>query len=281
MTARPSLASPLVIVGSGLVGALLVVAVLAPLLSPFDPRDLTGDALEVPSSRHLLGTNNIGQDIASQLIWGARMSLSLGVGAAGLSVAIGVLIGVTTGLVGGLLDIVVLRSIDVVLALPRLPLLVLVGALAGAGRVTLVLVIALLTWPVIARLARAQTLTLRRRGYVVAARGFGGGLGYVARRHLVPALAPILVTGFVAIAANAVLLEAALAFLGLSDPTAPSWGLVLNRALNHPGIYSTAAWAWWLLPAGFAITLSVLGFAFLGVGLEPVVNPRWQRSGTP
>ncbi len=280
MTGRPALASPLIVLGSGLVGAVLVVAVLAPLLAPFDPRDLTGDALEAPSARHLLGTNNIGQDIASQLIWGARMSLSLAVGAAGLSVAIGVLVGVTTGLVGGLLDMVVLRTIDVVLALPRLPLLVLVGALADAGRVTLVLVIALLTWPVIARLVRSQTLTLRRRGYVVAARGFGGGLGYVARRHLVPALAPILVTGFVAIASNAILLEAALAFLGLSDPTAVSWGLVLNRALNHPGIYYTSAWAWWLLPAGFAITLTVLGFAFLGVGLEPVVNPRWQRGAS-
>lgn len=265
------------LVGAGLVAVLVVVAVAAPLLAPYDPRSLAADSLLRPSAKHLLGTNNIGQDIFSQLVWGARTSLSVAVGSAGLAVALGVMIGAGGALIGGWADTVAMRVVDVALALPRLPFLVLVGALAGASRASVTVVIGVLTWPVVARLVRAQTLTLRQRGYVAAARGFGLGLAHVGRRHLVPALGPILVAGFVAIAANAVLLEASLAFLGLSDPTGVSWGLILNKALAHPGLYFTNLWVWWVLPAGGAIALAVMGFAFLGVGLESVFNPRWAR----
>jgi ABC-type dipeptide/oligopeptide/nickel transport system permease subunit len=254
-----------------------VVAVLAPVLSPYDPRALSGDAFQPPSPRHLLGTNNIGQDIASQVIWGTRTSLTLALGAASLAVACGFVLGVGAGLVGGLADTAIMRVIDVALAVPRLPLLVLIGTLAGAGRGVLIVVIAFLTCPVVARLVRSETLSLRQRGFVAAARGFGAGLPYVARRHLAPALGPIVMSSFVLIAGNAVLLEATLALLGVSDPTAVSWGLILNRALNQPGVYFTSAWTWWFLPAGFAITLAVLGFALLGVGLEPIFNPRVAR----
>ena len=269
--------SPLVVTGAGLVLCVAVVAVLAPVLSPFDPRALAGDALQPPSARHLLGTNNLGQDIASQVIWGARTSLTLAAGAATLAVTLGFVVGVGAGVTGGVVDTVIMRVVDVALAVPRLPLLVLVGALAGAGRTTMIVLIALLTWPVVTRLVRAQTRTLRQRGFIEAAKGFGGGLPYLARRHLLPALGPLLLSSFVLIAGNAMLLEATLAFLGLSDPTAVSWGLILNRAVNQPGLYFTSAWTWWLLPPGFAISLAVLGFAFVGVGLEPILNPRARR----
>ncbi len=276
---RALLRSPLFVVGAAMIVGLGVVALLAPVLSPFDPLALAGDSLQPPSARHLLGTNNIGQDIASQVIWGARTSLTLAAGAATLAVAVGFAVGVVAGVLGGLVDIVVMRVVDLALAVPRLPLLVLVGALTGAGRTTLLVLIALLAWPVVTRVVRAQTLTLRQKGFIGAARGFGGGFAYVARRHLLPALGPILVSSFVLIAGNAILLEATLAFLGLSDPTAVSWGLILNRAVNQPGLYFTSAWTWWLLPPGFAITLAVLAFAFVGVGLEPILNPRWRRAG--
>ena len=272
-----TLRSPLVLAGGGLLIALAVAATLAPVLAPYDPRALAGDALQAPSGRHLLGTNDIGQDIASQILWGARTSLVVAAGAATLAILMGVAVGVTAGLVGGVVDVVVMRVVDVLLAIPRLPLLVLVGALIGADRTALILLIALLTSPVVARLVRSQTLSLRQRGFVVAARGFGGGIGYVVVRHLVPAVAPIATSSFILIAGNAIILEASLAFLGLSDPTGISWGLMLNKALLHPGLYFIDAWMWWVLPAGFAITLAVLGFAFLGVGLEPLLNPRWRR----
>ena len=272
-----ALRSPLVLVGGGLLVTLVAAAVLAPAIAPYDPRALAGDALQPPSRRHLLGTNNIGQDIASQIVWGARTSLTVAVGAATLAIVVGVVVGVTAGLLGGVTDVVAMRVVDVFLAIPRLPLLVLVGALVGANRPTLIVLIAAIAWPVVARLLRSQTLTLRRRGFVDAARGFGGGVGYVVRRHLLPAVAPIAASSFILIAGNAILLEAELAFLGLSDPTGVSWGLILNRALLQPGLYFVDAWMWWVLPAGFAITLAVMGFTFLGVGLEPVLNPRWKR----
>lgn len=269
-----ALRSPLVLVGATVLVTLVAVAVLAPLLAPYDPKAASGPSLEPPSGQHLLGTDDIGQDIFSLLVWGARQSLIVGLGAATLAVAIGLVVGVAAGVLGGVVDTLAMRVVDVALALPRLPLLVVISALAAVDRTVLILVISLVAWPETARIVRSQTRVLRSRGYVGSARGFGGGLTYVARRHLVPALGPLLVAGFVTTAGQAVLMEAGLAFLGLADPTAVSWGLVLNRALVLPGLYFTPLWVWWVLPAGFAIALTVLGFTFLGVGLEPVLNRR-------
>ncbi|MDP8929492.1 MAG: ABC transporter permease [Actinomycetota bacterium] len=271
------LRSPLVLLGGGIVVVLVIVAVLAPLLSPYDPQGLSGSSLEPPSADHPLGTNHLGQDILSEIIWGTRTSLGVGSAAATLAVSLGVLVGVAAGLMGGVADTLATRVVDVFLALPRLPLLLVVAALVGSSRVKVAILIGLVIWPVIARYVRSQALTLRQRGFVDAARGFGGGFLYVMRRHLVPAVAPLIVAGFVAVTANAMLLEAGLAFLGLGDPSGVSWGLMLNEALAQPGLYFTPAWTWSVLPAGFAISLAVLGFTFLGVGLEPALNPRWRR----
>lgn len=271
--------SPLVALGVGILATLVAVAVLAPLLAPYDPRAVTGPSLQPPSAQHLLGTDDIGQDIFSRLIWGARSSLVVGVGAAVLTIVAGVVIGVGAGLLGGVVDAVVMRAVDVFLAVPALPLLILLAALVGSSQAGVIVVMAVLFWPAHARMVRSQTLTLRQRGFVSAASGFGAGPLYVVRRHLVPALGPIVVVGFVNVAGIAVLLEAGLAFLGLGDPTGVSWGQILNRALGQQGLYFTPLWTWWVLPAGFAVTLAVLAFTFLGVGLEPRFNPRWRRAG--
>lgn len=270
--------SALALVGAGIVGALALLAILAPVVSPYSPQALSGPPLQPPSVHHLLGTNNLGQDILSQLIWGARPSLSVAVGAATLALLLGVVFGVGAAVLGGVVELVVMRVVDVFLALPLLPLLILVAALVGAHAEDLVLVIGLMSWPATARVLRSQTLSLRGRGFVQAAKGFGRGPSYVVRRHLVPALGPLLVSGFVAVAAHAVLLEAGLAFLGLSDPTSVTWGLVLNEALLQEGAYFSALWTWWALPAGLAVTLAVLGFTFIGIGVEHNFNPRWERA---
>ncbi len=263
--------------GALIVATFAVVAVLAPVLAPHDPRALTGDALQRPSSQHLLGTNHVGQDLFSQLIWGARSSLLVALGAATLAVLTGLAVGVGAGLVGGMAEILAMRVVDVFLALPLLPLLVVVAALASPSLGLVTLVIGMTTWPAIARIVRAQTRTLRSRGFVRAARGFGAGSVYVVRRHVAPALGPVLSTWFVNVAAIAVLLEAGLGFLGLSDPTAVSWGSVLNEALRHQGLYFTTLWTWWVLPAGIAISIAVLAFTFLAVGLEPWLRPQLAR----
>ncbi|HVE46146.1 MAG TPA: ABC transporter permease [Acidimicrobiales bacterium] len=269
---------PLLVAGLVIVAAFGAVALLGPLLAPYDPSDLSGGAVEHPSARHLLGTNDIGQDIFSELIIGTRSSLVVAIPGATLAVAIGILVGVGAGLRGGWVDVAVMRVVDGFLALPGLPLVVLLASLAGTSRVALVVVIAMAGWPPIAHVLHSQVLQLRNRGFVRAARGFGASSGYVMGHHLVPAVGPIAAAGFVQWASTGIVLEAGLAFLGLGDPSTVSWGTMLNRALDYQGLYYSSLWIWWVLPAGLAITLAALGFAFVGVGLEPRFNPQWRKA---
>lgn len=278
MTAGASAArSPVVLIGAGLVTVFALMALLAPWLAPYDPQQPSGPSLSPPSSEHWLGTNNLGQDLLSQLIWGARPALLVATLGTAVTFVLAVLVGVGAALFGGVVDLLAMRAADVFIAMPTLPILILIGALTGTNRVFLTLVVGMLMWPPIARLVRSQALSLRQRGFVAAARGYGGGPGYLVRRHFVPALGPVLIAGLVAVAGNAIMLETTLAFLGLADPLVPSWGSMINEALAVPGILFLDAWTWWVLPTGFTIVLAVLGFTFLGVGLEPVLNPRWGR----
>jgi peptide/nickel transport system permease protein len=276
---RPRLArSPLLVVGLALVGLAVLAAVLAPLLSAHDPRAVTGPRLQEPSARHWLGTDVPGRDIFAQLVYGARASLVVGVTAGLLAMAGAVLIGALPALLGGSADTLSNRLVVFLLALPGAPLLILIGALAGNRQVVLILVIAFLGAAPNARILRSQALTLRQRGFVASAQGFGGGRLYVLRRHILPGLGPLLAVGFVNWASVAIGLEAGLAFLGLGDPSGISWGLMLNRALSQPAIYFSPMWIWWVLPPGLAVTGTLLGFTFVGVALEPTFNPRWLRS---
>lgn len=275
---RAVLRSGMALGGLGIIAALVVVAAFARVIAPYDAMTPSGDALAPPSAAHLLGTNDIGVDVLSQLIWGTRASLEVAVPAGALAVAIGALLGVGAGLLRGWAELLAARVLDGFLALPMLPLLVLVAALAGPSPPVLIMIIATIGWPQTARIVRAQTLTLRQRGFLAVAAGLGGGRFYLMRRHLLPALGPILVAAFVTWTGIAFVLHAALAFLGIGDPTTVSWGAVINRALNQPGIYTSAGWTWLVLPAGLAITIGVMGFTMLGVSLETSLHPRSRRS---
>ncbi|HEV2766592.1 MAG TPA: ABC transporter permease [Acidimicrobiales bacterium] len=270
--------SPLLVVGLGLLGLVLLVALIASLLTPHDPRAISGAALEEPSAGHPLGTDVPGRDIFAQLVFGARTSLTVATVSASLAMAGALLFGVLPALVGGAADSVSNRLMVFLLALPGLPLLVLVGSLAGESHLVVIVLIGFLGIAPNARILRSQTLALVQRGFISASQGFGGGPLYVLRRHLVPALGPLILVGFVNWAGLAVALEAGLAFLGLGDPSGISWGLMLNRALAQPSIYFSPMWTWWVLPAGLAVTFTVLAFTFVGVALEPSFNPRWLRS---
>ena len=271
-------ASPLLAAGVLIVVALVVVGALAPWIAPYDPQAITGDAFEPPSSAHLLGTNDAGADIFSGLVMGSRTTLVVAAAATALILVIGITVGLTAGLRGGLFDTALMRVVDVFLALPVLPLLIFIAALVGPSRTLSILMIGLFTWPQTARLVRSQTLSLRKRGFVDSARGFGAGPLHVMRQHLLPALGPVIAANLVYVAGLAVIIEAGLAFIGLGDPAAVSWGTMLNRAIENPQIYIGSLWLWWLLPAGLALTFAVLGFTFIGVALEPRFNPRWGRS---
>lgn len=265
-------------IGCGLLGAVSAMALLAPVLAQHDPAGVSGSALTRPSASHWLGTDIPGRDLFAQLVYGARTSLVVAVAGAAVAVLGAIVVGVLPALAGGAADALSMRAVVFLLAVPGLPLLVLVGAMVGDSRAAVIVLIGTIGVAPNARVLRSQTLSLRQRGFVAVSRGLGGGSGYVLRRHIVPALGPLLVIGYVNWAGVAIGLEAGLSFLGVGDPTGVSWGLTLNRALTQPGIYFSAMWTWWVLPAGLAITATVLGCTFVGVALEPRFNPRWLRA---
>jgi ABC-type dipeptide/oligopeptide/nickel transport system permease subunit len=269
---------PFLVPGASITAVFLLVAVFAPLLAPYGSQAIAGAALASPSVHHLLGTNDVGQDLLSQLIWGARTAAVVALPAAAIAILVGLVVGGLAGLLGGWVDNLTMRIVDMFLAIPMLPLLILIAALVGPSEIVVIVLIAAGAWPSIARVLRSQTLSLAQRGHVHAARGFGGGAVYVLRRHLAPALGPMLTANLVYWMGTAVVLQSGLAFLGLSDPTQVSWGEILNRALTHEGVYFTSEWVWWVLPAGFAIIIVCSGLAFLGLAFEPRFNPRWNRA---
>lgn len=262
------------IVGSLLLMLFILAALAAPLLAPYDPHDFSGQPLERPSPAHPLGTNDVGQDILSELIYGVRISLMVGLGAAIGTVALGLIVGAVAGYTGGRLDTLLMRLVDVMLTLPRLPLLILLAAFLGSGLVQTIVIISLLFWPSTARVIRAQVQSQRQRCYVKMARTFGGGVGYVLRRHILPSIAPLIAFGLITAAGQAVAMEAGLAFLGLGDPTAKSWGLMMRFALDLPGLLLTDRWLWWLLPPGLCITLLILALTYVGIGMERRLHPQ-------
>ncbi len=270
--------SPLLSVGAAMLGLVVAVGALAPWIAPFQPRAITGDAFESPSGAHLLGTNDAGADIFSRLVWGSRTTLVVAVTATVLVLAIGIALGLTAGLRGGWVDTALMRLVDVFLGLPFLPLLIFIAALAGPSLPTSIGMIGLFLWPQTARIVRSQTLSLRSRGFVGTARGFGAGPLYVIRRHLVPALGPVITANMVFVAGLAVAIEAGLSFLGLGDPAAVSWGAELQRAVTNQQIQIGSLWVWWLLPFGLALTFAIFGFSLIGVALEPRFNPRTGRA---
>jgi len=200
-----------------------------------------------PSWEHPLGANDIGQDILSNVIFGARVSLLVGITAAFAATVIGTLVGLASGYSGGLVDAALMRIVDVALSLPFLPLMIVIGVFLGPGLSTEILVISGVIWAGAARELRSQTLSVSRRDHVRAARAMGAGRWYVLRRHLLPAVFPLVIPQFVHAANVAILLEASLSFLGLGDPTTRSWGTILFYA-NARSAFLTDAWIWWVVP---------------------------------
>jgi peptide/nickel transport system permease protein len=272
--------SPSLLAGSIMLSLLAAVAVMAPLIAPFDPLAIHRGppSPSTPSSGHLLGTNDAGSDTFSRLVWGSRTSLVVAASATALLMVVALAVGLTAGLRGGIVDVVLMRITDVFLAVPVIPLIIFISVLAPASLTTSIVLIGAFTWPEVARVLRSQTLSLRARGFVRSARGFGAGSLYVMRRHLVPSLGPVIVVSVVQMASVVIAVEAGLAFLGLGDPSAVGWGQELDRALSHPSILFGSLWASWLLPTSLALAFTLFGLLLVGVGLEPWFNPRLRRA---
>lgn len=271
-------------IGAFLLITSLAMATFAPMLTPYRPtetiRDSNGRGMTFapPSVHGPLGTDDAGRDVWTQLAYGARVSMAIGFLAGFLSMAVGSLIGIAAGYFGGRIDTLLMRITDVLLVIPDIPLMiVLVAALRNldigfSPIFLLILVIGLLYWTSTARLIRSQVLSLKERQFVARARAIGAGHGHIIRKHILPQVMPLIVANTVLIVSVAILLESGLAFLGLGDPTQPSWGTMLNFAFARNAI-TRGAW-WFYLPPGLAIVWVTLGCTLLGNVLEEILNPR-------
>jgi len=265
--------------GAALAGLLIViaaiaVATLAPALAPGDPiKNSLLDRLTPPNAQHLLGTDTLGRDVASRLLYGARVSLIVGLSAVLLAGALGIALGLLSGWYRGWVDDLVMRVGDVQLAFPVLVLAVAVLAVLGGSLANLIIVLGLTSWITYARIVRGEVLTLRERDFVAAARALGARDAWILRRHLLPnVLPPITVVATFSVA-RTIIAEASLSFLGLGIPAPqPSWGAMLDEGRN----YITTGW-WLALFPGLAILVLVLGINLVGDWLRDVLDPRMER----
>jgi len=258
-------------VGAMVVLALVVAATLAPSLAPYDPTEQALDRmLEPPGRQHLLGTDDLGRDLLSRLLYGARVSLVVGLLSVGISLVTGVAFGLVAGYRGGWLDEVIMRVMDGLLAFPALVLALAITAALGPSLRNAMLAIGIVGIPSFARLVRGQVLSLRAQEFVEAARAGGAGDGRIVLRHIVPGtLAPIIVHASLRVAFG-VLAEAGLSFLGLgTQPPTPSWGAMLNTGREYLEMAP-----WLSIAPGAAIFLTTLSFNFLGDGLRDAADPR-------
>ncbi len=267
-------ANGLLTVGLCLVGAVSLAALLAPWLAPYDPLALDVDAiLRAPGGAHLLGTDALGRDVFSRLLYGGRVSLWVGFVAVGISVAIGLLLGLCSGYFGGLIDEAIMRGVDVMLCFPSFFLILAVIAFLSPSLTNIMIVIGLTSWMGVTRLVRAETLALRSRDFVLAARVSGMGAPGILFYHILPnAAAPVLVSATLGVA-GAILTESSLSFLGLGVlPPTPSWG---NMLMEGKEVLEVAPWL--SIFPGLAILITVLGYNLIGESLRDILDPRLRQ----
>jgi len=265
----------LALVGGAVVLGLVVLAVLAPALAPWDPhRPDIAKILEPPSAQHWLGTDHLGRDVLSRMLYGSRVSLAVGFVSVGIAALIGILLGAAAGYHGGLLDAAVMRLVDLMLVFPRFFLLLAVLAFLSPSIWTIMAVIGLTGWMGVARLVRAEFLALKEREFVLWSQSIGASAFRIIWRHILPnAMAPVLVAMTLGIPA-AILTESGLSFLGLGvQPPHATWGNILNEGKDAIEL------AWWLsVYPGLAILVTVLSYNLLGEGIRDALDPRLRQT---
>lgn len=254
----------------------VLVALLAPLITDASElraiNTIANPTWASPGGFSPLGTDNLGRSVWVQLVWGARISLLVGLAATVLAITIGSLMGITAGFVGGKIDAVLMRVTEWFLVIPFLPLAIVLAAVLGPSVRNVIIVIGVTSWPATARLIRAQVLTLKERLYVDRSRALGASRAHLMQRHIFPNVAPLILANTILVVPVAILSETTLAFLGLGDPTRASWGKMLNESFAA-GALSRNAW-WYYLPPGLTIMAVVLAFTLCGQALEEILDPR-------
>lgn len=261
----------LAVAGLVVVSLLFAVSFFAPVIAPYDPNAIDlKNILMPPGSSHLLGTDQLGRDILSRMIWGARISLKVGFVAVGIATLIGTILGTLSGYYGGIIDTLIMRAVDLMLCFPSFFLILTVIAVLEPSIWNIMAVIGFTSWMGVARLIRAEILTIREREFIQAARSQGASDMRIITRHIIPnAMSPVLVSATLGVA-GAILTESALSFLGIGvQPPTPSWGNMLTAGKDN------LEYAWWLsLFPGLAILITVLGYNLLGEGIRDALDPR-------
>ena len=257
-----------------LILSLLIISILAPVVSPYDPSHINAwEVLSPPSYRHVFGTDDLGRDVFSRVIFGTRISLLVGFVSIGMAMFIGTLVGLVSGYFGGLIDAILMRFVDIMLCFPTFFLILAVIAFLGPSIWIIMAVIGVTSWMHVARLVRAEVMLIREMDYIMAARCIGCSDLRIIFRHILPnALSPVLVSATLGIA-GAILTESALSFLGIGvQPPTPSWGNILTSGKDY------LEFAWWLsLFPGLAILVTVLAYNLLGEGIRDALDPRINR----
>lgn len=258
------------VIGLAIVVFWVIVALFAPLISPYDPLDIEFQRrYEAPSWEHPMGCDHLGRDLLSRIIYGSRNSLIIGIGVAGIVAFIGSILGSVSGFYGGLVDSIVTRSVDIVWCIPTFFFILTIMTIFGSGLWQIIFVMSATLWPPIARLVRAETLSVREKPFVEAAKMSGMSNFRIIFSEIFPnTVSPVIVSATLQVG-SAILYESALSFLGLGDPTMISWGWLVHDALRALRI------AWWVaLFPGLAISLLVIGINVFGDGLNDALNPR-------
>lgn len=274
-TLSKALSNPLALSGFIIIATIMLLALFAPLIAPYDPDSIDVKAILVPpSSEHFMGTDGLGRDVFSRMLFGARISLLVGIVAVGIATLIGVILGSIAGYYRGLVDILIMRTVDVMLSIPTFFLILAVIAFLTPSIWNIMIVIGLTSWMGVTRLVRAEFLSLRGREFVMASEALGARDGRLIFTHLLPnSLTPVIVSSVLGVA-SAVLVESGLSFLGLGvQAPQASWGNILTDGKEY------IQFAWWLsLFPGLAILITVLGYNLLGEGLRDVFDPRSSKS---
>ena len=253
----------------------LLVAIVAPYVSPYDPNEVfVSDILQPPSWDHMFGTNEAGQDLFSQVLYGTRASLAVGFAASFIAATIGTAIGMTAGYFTRLVRDLLMRLTDFFLVIPSLVLMIVLASVLGSGLTSVILAIGLVGWTGTARVVMSQTLSLKEHAFVEASKASGAGDLYILRSHLLPNVMPVVFAQTVLVVANSILYEATLTFLGLGNPNQITWGQILQFAFVSGAI--TTSW-WYVIPPGLSIMLVALAFSLTGYSLDEVFNPRTRK----
>lgn len=262
-------------IGLGILVFFIMMAIFASYITPYDPNKFfSKEILQPPSWEHLFGTNEAGQDLFSQVLYGARASLAVGFAASLIASAVGTLVGITAGYFGGLIRDVLMRLTDFFIVIPALVLMIVLASVLGSGLTSVIIAIGLVGWTGTARVVMSQTLSVREHAFIESSRASGAGDLYILRSHVLPNVMPVVFAQTVLVVANSILYESVLTFLGLGNPNQVTWGQILQFAFASGAI--TTSW-WYVLPPGLSIMLVVLAFSLTGYSLDEIFNPRVRK----